>query len=168
MAIAILTQGTEKQCTKCRGMKPLAEFYLHKKHGTQYWCRDCAKECARDWRLAHPERARANGRAHYHGNKDQYREAKRRFYIRHPEKPRQYQLKRQYGLSLDDFAALLSAQGNRCAICRTDDAGGRGDWHVDHDHETERVRGLLCHRCNVALIDDASILRRMLTYLEES
>lgn len=48
---------------------------------------------------------------------------------------------------------------------------GRSSWgtfHVDHDHATGKVRGLLCHRCNTKLIDDLDILRSMITYLETS
>ena len=68
-----------------------------------------------------------------------------------------------------EFDALLDSQGGRCAICRTETAGGKGGWHVDHDHATGRIRGLLCHGCNIALgyfRDDPDRLRAAMAYLE--
>lgn len=74
-----------------------------------------------------------------------------------------------YGVSREEYEALLARQDNRCAICRTDVAGGKGGWHLDHSHETGTVRGLLCHHCNLALgnfEDDPSRLRNAIAYLE--
>lgn len=76
---------------------------------------------------------------------------------------------RQYGLTVDEFEALLLAQEGRCAICRTDKVPRRGNWHVDHCHESGRIRGILCHGCNVALghfKDNADLLRRAAEYLQ--
>jgi len=53
-------------------------------------------------------------------------------------------LKYLYGLTIDSYTALLDKQGERCAICRSPDRR----LVVDHDHQTGRVRGLLCNRCN--------------------
>ena len=82
-----------------------------------------------------------------------------------------YNRERAYGISEEQTAALLAAQGGRCAICRTDTPGGVGDWHVDHDHATGVVRGLLCNSCNIALglfRDDEALLTAALAYLERS
>lgn len=73
-----------------------------------------------------------------------------------------------YGVTPEQYAALLEQQDNRCAICRTDTPGGKGGWHVDHDHDTKAVRGLLCHNCNLMLghaQDNADTLRAALAYL---
>jgi len=59
-------------------------------------------------------------------------------------------LSRKYGLSLADYQRLLEKQGGRCAACTTLPPVGRR-LHVDQDHHTGEVRGLLCHGCNVAL-----------------
>ena len=69
---------------------------------------------------------------------------------------------RTYGLTQADWDNLLRSQGNRCAICRAEEPGLRGEsWHIDHDHVTGKVRGLLCGRCNLGigqLQDDPAIL----------
>jgi hypothetical protein len=61
-------------------------------------------------------------------------------------------------MSVADLDAMLLAQHGVCAICQTAPA-----IHVDHDHQTDKVRGLLCFRCNAALGqlgDDPLVLRR--------
>ena len=76
------------------------------------------------------------------------------------ERRRKYLRKRKYGLTEERYKELLAEQGGKCAICRSDEPGGRwGTFHVDHDHaccpESETcgkcVRGLLCRHCNNGL-----------------
>ncbi len=70
----------------------------------------------------------------------------------------------KYGLTSAEVEAMREAQGGVCAICRTAPAV-----HVDHDHETGKVRGMLCFSCNAALghfRDDPAVLRRAARYLE--
>ena len=67
-------------------------------------------------------------------------------------------------MSVADLDAMLDAQDGVCAICQTAPAA-----HVDHDHETGKVRGMLCFRCNAALGqlgDDPLVVRRAARYLE--
>ncbi len=56
---------------------------------------------------------------------------------------------RALGVTDADYERLLTAQGGHCALCPTKPKTRR--LHVDHDHATGRVRGLLCYRCNRAL-----------------
>lgn len=74
---------------------------------------------------------------------------KNREHVREAQREKQY--KNRYGITVADYDRMLSAQGGRCAICKTDKSLGRGRFHVDHDHVTGRVRGILCHLCNTAL-----------------
>ena len=64
-------------------------------------------------------------------------------------------LKYNYGLTVEQHDKLLADQGGVCAICgeAPDPNGVRASsrLHVDHDHVTRRVRGLLCTRCNQGL-----------------
>jgi hypothetical protein len=71
-----------------------------------------------------------------------------------------------YGMTAEDYAGLLEAQGNACAICGGEWTNGRP--HVDHDHKTGKVRGLLCGPCNTGighLKDDPARLAAAITYL---
>lgn len=82
----------------------------------------------------------------------------------------EYDRKRRYGNF--DFRSLEKLQNGKCAICGNYPAGSREKervLHVDHNHITGRVRGLLCNRCNLGLAhfgDDALRLRRAANYLD--
>lgn len=88
---------------------------------------------------------------------------------------KQHRLKKLYGIGLTDFNRMLAAQGGLCAICRqppteklNQHIGVRG-LHVDHDHATGAVRGLLCTNCNGSLgkmKDSPELLRAAADYLE--
>jgi hypothetical protein len=77
-----------------------------------------------------------------------------------------------YGMTDEQYAALMETQDGRCAICRTTEwTGHHKRPHVDHDHATGRVRGILCHDCNLGLgkfKDDPDLLRAAIVYLEGS
>lgn len=87
-----------------------------------------------------------------------------------PEVQREWNLRSKYGIGLADYEALLLFQGGRCAICSATAADlTTRHLHVDHDHITGRIRGLLCSHCNRALgnvRDDAGRLRRLADYLD--
>ena len=63
-------------------------------------------------------------------------------------------LKRYWNLSLEEYERMSAAQGNVCAICKLPPRGTARNnkaLHVDHDHSTGTIRGLLCGECNRAL-----------------
>jgi hypothetical protein len=77
---------------------------------------------------------------------------------------RNYHLRRRYGITAADADAMSAAQGGRCALCRE-----RPAEHVDHDHLTGQVRGMLCFCCNQGLgnfRDRADVLQAAIGYLE--
>lgn len=88
------------------------------------------------------------------------------------EVKRGYHLKRFYGITLDEYNALLGTQGGLCAGCGSEGSQGkRKGLFVDHDHETGGIRGLLCNNCNAALGllgDSLETLRRLTAYVESS
>lgn len=125
-----------KTCPKCGVEKPPTDFYRRRRHGKdslQGWCKTCSLASlaanGREWHSKHPEHARA-------------------YYRQHPAIWRRYNLKKKYGLTLEDYAAMLVAQGGVCAICGASRPGGRGAFPVDRDHQSNMVRGLLCNNCN--------------------
>lgn len=78
---------------------------------------------------------------------------------------RDFMLRRRYGIDAAEVERLLLSQGGSCAIC-----GANAPRHLDHDHTSGRVRGVLCFSCNGALgqfSDDVATLRRARAYLEQ-
>jgi Recombination endonuclease VII len=76
---------------------------------------------------------------------------------------RHYHLTRRYGISAARAQELIDAQGGVCAICRE-----RAPDHVDHDHATGQVRGMLCLPCNTGLghfNDDVEVMAKAIDYL---
>lgn len=109
--------------------------------------------CAAAYRAAHPDEVREYDKAYRAANKPAKRARK---------------LKRKYGLTPSTFDSMLADQGGLCAICKTGDPGKRG-WHVDHDHQTGLVRGILCRECNLGLGflgDTAETVAAAAKYLE--
>lgn len=97
-------------------------------------------ESARKYRAAHPHKAADSQLKYYEANKPQRNVAARRGNLR-----------RWYGITPEQFDAMLIAQDSACAICATKEPKGKGRFHVDHCHDTGAVRALLCHHCNVGL-----------------
>lgn len=153
-----------KICTKCKVGKSTDEYYQHKrsKDGLQSQCKQCAKDTATQWAKDNPERNRAKHRA-----------ASKRWVRANPEKRRCIQLRAKYGISLEEYNDILTAQGHVCAICSRSDTGDKWTRNlaVDHDHTTGKVRGLLCSPCNRALglfTDDIDALQRAIDYLRRN
>jgi Recombination endonuclease VII len=81
------------------------------------------------------------------------------------EHRRRWLLKSKYGVSEEDYTTLLKEQDGVCAICRKNDGKVL---HVDHNHKTDEVRGLLCAKCNTALGllgESIQVLRSMIRYV---
>lgn len=87
---------------------------------------------------------------------------------RNPRALKNAQLKYAYGITIDQFESMLSAQGNKCAVC-TKEFSETLSPYVDHSHENGNVRSLLCLHCNTGLgnfRDDRSLLKAAIDYLE--
>lgn len=65
-------------------------------------------------------------------------------------KDRNFGLRRRYGISAEEYDARLAAQGGACGLCGCKPTGRRA-FSVDHEHATNRVRGIVCQPCNVAI-----------------
>jgi hypothetical protein len=125
----------------------------------RFYYRNREAEIARSakWQQANRPRAAANARK---------RRAQVDVQARHAAARR----RRKYGLSPEEFDRLHAAQNGCCAICCNPmTTSGASKCCVDHDHETELVRGLLCARCNLLLgkaLDNPLILQAALYYLQ--
>jgi len=100
-------------------------------------------------------------------NKDKYREYQRTYRERHKERLKKKDRRVKYGITEEEYQTMLSAQDDRCAICRDE----MDPPHVDHCHETGDVRGLLCVRCNNGLgffRDNAEALVKAALYVSET
>jgi hypothetical protein len=112
------------------------------------------------------------------GKREIHRKGTQNWYHANPDKAKSQRLKR-YGLDLDGYNALRDKQKYCCVVCNkheNDVSQGRAKTpatalHVDHDHETGKVRGLLCTNCNIILgkcYDDAKILEQAINYLKDT
>lgn len=85
-----------------------------------------------------------------------------------PEYKRMWKLANKYGITVDQYEAMLVAQDGVCAICKKEDTRGTR-LCVDHDHETGENRRLLCKACNLVIgyaHEDTEVLRNAIIYLE--
>jgi len=137
-----------KTCSACGETKPSTEYYRDtaKKDGICSTCVPCAQQRALK---------------HYQENREHKLELGYRQYV-----------KRTYGLSPDDVAALIKKQNGKCAICGTEDSGSARAkrFVIDHCHKTGKNRAMLCFTCNSALglaKDSSELLRKMADYLDK-
>jgi hypothetical protein len=108
------------------------------------------------YRQEHKEEMRQWHHEHYLKNKEL-----------HSQQARERHLYHKYKLTIEEFDALFREQSGMCAVCGDDLKPGKST-HVDHDHETGIIRGLLCHNCNRMLgyaQDDIEVLSKAITYL---
>lgn len=111
--------------------------------------------------------------AYYHANIEEVRrkQNERASTPEAKERARAYQLEKKFGLTVADYESMLRAQDGKCAICGSESSGrkDRSNFSVDHDHKTNRVRGLLCRGCNTGignLRENPDILIRAADYLK--
>jgi len=79
-------------------------------------------------------------------------------------------LKKKYGITSEEFEQILTEQGGVCKVCGGPPHGKGNRYHVDHNHKTGRIRGILCHKCNVALgmvQDSEEHLMKLIKYIQE-
>lgn len=154
-----------KVCRKCQATKPLTEFYQDKQFpdGRRNSCRACDAAAAKERWRRNLAVNRAKGRECYarrrRNNLADCQAKARAYAAANPERLAylawESQLRRAYGLSVADYDAMVAQQGGLCAICnrpeRVTRSGKQIRLAVDHDHETGKVRGLLCMHCNQAI-----------------
>lgn len=138
-----------KICNICKENKVVSEFYVNKSNanGIASWCRLCTRE---------------------------YEKVNRPKRVKPPDQRERLKYKHildTYGLTREQYDQMFESQGRKCRICKRNKPGGKGHWHVDHDHKIgpKFVRGILCITCNNMLgsaRDSAEVLRRGADYLD--
>ncbi len=134
-----------KKCTKCGKRKPVIAFHklFRAVDGRNWHCKLCHLQYAKEWNKASPTK-----RVRYNFTSN---------------------LNFRYGISADQFNDLLKKQKGVCAICGKREMRRRSKrLSVDHCHKSQKIRGLLCYRCNIGLgifKDSPDLLRRAAKYV---
>lgn len=133
-------------CSCCKIEKPLSEFYKDRtvKYGREYSCKKCRNAQCKKYRA---KRSEALVFSCFKSS-----------------------LKALYGITYEQWLQIQEKQNNRCAICGSlpTGKGNNKRLHVDHNHETNKIRGLLCAACNLMLgqaKDSKQILQNAIDYL---
>lgn len=187
MRINLVRALQTRRCSKCLQEKPTSAFYMSAR-GLLAACRACfAAYRARPEVVARTARYNASiaaqqaereklpevrqRRAAYRNRPSSLKRAKE---YRASQKGRfdifDKKLREHYGIDAEDWARLYNDQDGRCAGC-TERLRFDRSTHVDHCHETLRVRGLLCSGCNSSLghaKDNPETLRQLAAYIERS
>lgn len=139
-----------KKCSKCKEFRDLSDFHSdkQKKDGLYSSCKDCmaAVYTSKEYR----EKRKDN---------PIYTKAKRKHKVK------------KYGLSEQDYKSLIEKHNNQCAICGLKQSDTWRLLSIDHNHETNKVRGLLCSNCNLGLgyfKDNIELLKGAIEYVKNS
>ena len=143
---SLLPVPNERTCNTCKNTLPINSFRKGRtrRDGTNYYrydCLECERNKAREYEKTY--RAERDNRALH--------------------------LKRFYNITPQEWDFIFEQQGKKCAICRVDKKIGTG-WVTDHNHETGKVRGILCTLCNTFLgqaKDSVAVLISAMGYLKE-
>lgn len=109
-------------------------------------------------------------------SKPQYKEQakiwQKNYYLNNKEKNRNSTLLRKFGITIQQYNRMIKNQNNTCAICSKKETykqhGLIKQLAVDHCHKTQKVRELLCHKCNIGIgmfLEDVSIIDKAKNYL---
>lgn len=165
-----------KVCRTCKEEKPHTDYYVDKRYNSlSSECKRCRCKTTGAYQRANPEKVDAWQQKYRAKNAERIRERSRQYLKEEPEKRRALNKKRNRNRLLkllkiteDDLSAALLAQGNVCAICRSELRPGRHT-HIDHSHKSGKFRGFLCLKCNTGLgkfNDSPRLLRRAAFYLD--
>lgn len=159
-----------KRCSKCHEFKPLTDFYRapRTRDGHRGDCIACNLASNAERHRRDPQPARDRVKRWRLENEDRYAKNRAAFAASGGKRlaDRKSHLKRKFGLTLEQYNAMLARQRGCCAICRRPPRNIA--LHVDHDHVTGAIRGLLCFQCNNGLADlqeDPGLLAKAASYL---
>jgi hypothetical protein len=145
-----------KRCYVCEETKPLEQFYKSKnrKDGHSYECKVC--------------RSKQN-KIRYKNNKEKLLAQSKSWIKANPNKQKQYDLKKKYNITIEEYKNLKENQNYSCAICKNPLNLGFHT-HLDHCHVTKKARGILCSSCNLGIgkfKDNIKYLQNAIEYLKK-
>lgn len=164
-----------KKCTKCGKRKRLKYFYKHKttRDGYHTQCKKCCRKISDEWAKKNWNKVLKSCRKYYKNNRQKIYERKKNKWKKHPIKRKRYQqekhLKYKFNLTLKEYKILIEKQKGKCLICNKKPKNKIKKLSIDHDHKTGKIRGLLCHNCNVIIglaHEDIKILKNIAKYLQ--
>ena len=127
-------------------------------------CKACNTKAVKQWRIEHPDRVKQANLQWQRDNRERHNANGRAFRKRHPGMSTEYNHRYRYGITLAERREIERQMGNQCPICKK-----IGELVTDHDHNTNRIRGLICRECNLLLgnaYDNPEVLRNAAEYLE--
>lgn len=156
-----------KFCNGCKRTRHIKYFQPRLKRGITVLrsrCEDCERRASRQYWASDPVRRRAS---------------KKRYYNSHPDQMKLEHLSihaRRFGVTRAELITWIEQESKKgCAICgcSADQAPGRwkGRLNIDHDHSSQKLRGLLCHNCNQGLgyfKDKIEFLEKAILYLNRA
>lgn len=173
-------------CNGCHIEKPLADYSdgsIRCKQGKHHTCKMCHNTRRKIYRESNPELITEQKRMDYKRNKIKRKIANKKWRDSHKEKiridthnrymqdrgrHRECNLLRNYGIDSIEYNEMYIIQNGCCAICGVHQSKLKRSLHVDHNHKTKEIRGLLCWGCNVTLgciKENVDILKSMIIYL---
>jgi len=147
----------EKRCTKCHKIYPATAEYFRRdkkgKNGLGARCKQCAKKTAKQKIKSGYKAPGRKETLHKYNNSKKGVVAQRKYRRTKKGKAlsRRAKLKHYYKLTVDAYNQLFQEQNGRCAICGEHQSKLKRRLDIDHDHCTEKIRGLLCGACNRSL-----------------
>lgn len=147
-------------CIKCNEEKEITKFNRFFRKGKEYHEHTCYSCRQKLWRQNPENLSKAVKRT-----KEWYE--KNKSYVKRDKRDRD--LKRLYGIGEVDFNEMLAKQEGKCKICKKPQTEEKY-LHVDHCHDTKKIRGLLCTKCNTGLglfCESAELLEKAKEYLTE-
>ncbi len=147
---------TTKFCYRCKLDKLAIEFPKAKdrKDGLYCYCKKCNAEVYAKKSAENPGKFKAISK--------EYRRT-------HPDSMRKSDLKRNYGMTIEQYNQMFVSQNGSCLICGKQNLTNK-HLNVDHNHQTGKVRGLLCQFCNTGLgnfKDEKELLLKAFKYLNK-
>jgi hypothetical protein len=155
-----------RKCKRCKKVKSPNSFVNDESRpdGKFPWCKECQSESNHERRFQDPS-DELNGFICPLDDTPIRGHRNRRF-CSTSCKDRAASLRKNFGLEVDQYRLLVESTGGRCPLC----LNRVHTWHVDHNHRTRKVAGVVCAACNVGPLaysyHDVEFVRRLLAFLE--